>query len=262
MPTLVGHGESTQFTTTTPKSLTGVAVQADDLLLVWQTAGDGLNSTFATAPSVSGTGTVGTWASTEGGTASSQSARGKLWRVDVTGSGSVDLSCVRSAGTSAWGCGWIVVRNHGGVGATNTLGTTSDQTGAQITLTGAVADSMLIYAGSDWDANTGVATWRTVDGVTPTIGNGAVLVETGDGSTYAARVAQWSSTTSAGSKNTGYSNLTVRPAGAAIEILVSPLVTQTARPDADTATTGWTSTPLFSKVNDQSDASVITGTLA
>lgn len=33
-------------------------------------------------------------------------------------------------------------------------------------------------------------------------------------------------------------------------------------PDADTTTTGWTTTPLFSKVNDSSDATVITATLA
>lgn len=37
---------------------------------------------------------------------------------------------------------------------------------------------------------------------------------------------------------------------------------QMVRPDADTATTGWTSTPLFSKVNDSSDSTFITGTLA
>jgi len=37
---------------------------------------------------------------------------------------------------------------------------------------------------------------------------------------------------------------------------------QTLRPDADLATTGWTTTPLFSKVNDSSDATVVTSTLA
>jgi len=36
---------------------------------------------------------------------------------------------------------------------------------------------------------------------------------------------------------------------------------QTVLPDADLATTGWTTTPLFSKVNDTSDATVITGAL-
>lgn len=37
---------------------------------------------------------------------------------------------------------------------------------------------------------------------------------------------------------------------------------QTVLPDADTTTTGWSATPLFSKVNDSSDATVITSTLA
>ncbi len=37
---------------------------------------------------------------------------------------------------------------------------------------------------------------------------------------------------------------------------------QIIRPDADLATTGWTVTPLFSKVNDQSDATVISATCA
>lgn len=39
-------------------------------------------------------------------------------------------------------------------------------------------------------------------------------------------------------------------------------VAQTVRPDADVLTTGWSTAPLFSKLNDQSDASVVTATLA
>jgi len=38
--------------------------------------------------------------------------------------------------------------------------------------------------------------------------------------------------------------------------------TQAILPDADTTTTGWTTTPLFSKINDSSDATVVTSTLA
>lgn len=39
------------------------------------------------------------------------------------------------------------------------------------------------------------------------------------------------------------------------------VATQTLRPDADTTTTGWTSTPLFSKINESSpDGTVITAT--
>jgi hypothetical protein len=38
------------------------------------------------------------------------------------------------------------------------------------------------------------------------------------------------------------------------------LTTQTILPDADLATTGWSTAPLFSKVNDSSDATVITAT--
>lgn len=38
--------------------------------------------------------------------------------------------------------------------------------------------------------------------------------------------------------------------------------TQTVRPDGDLATTGWAVAPLYSKVNDSSDATVITATLA
>lgn len=37
---------------------------------------------------------------------------------------------------------------------------------------------------------------------------------------------------------------------------------QTLLPDADLATTGWTATPLFSKINDSSDATLITSTAA
>lgn len=41
-----------------------------------------------------------------------------------------------------------------------------------------------------------------------------------------------------------------------------PVPPQVLRPDADTTTTGWTDTPLYSKINDESDATVITATLS
>lgn len=48
---------------------------------------------------------------------------------------------------------------------------------------------------------------------------------------------------------------------AAISLKTAAVVTQTLRPDADTTTTGWTSTPLFSKINETSaDGTVITAT--
>lgn len=50
--------------------------------------------------------------------------------------------------------------------------------------------------------------------------------------------------------------------GGMFSILPSSGTFSTILPDADTTTTGWTSTPLFSKINDASDASVITATLA
>lgn len=37
---------------------------------------------------------------------------------------------------------------------------------------------------------------------------------------------------------------------------------QKLRPDADTTTTGWSTAPLYSKINDQSDATLITATLS
>jgi hypothetical protein len=41
---------------------------------------------------------------------------------------------------------------------------------------------------------------------------------------------------------------------------IASLTLDTCQPDADVVTTGWTSTPLFSKVNDASDATVIQAT--
>lgn len=51
-----------------------------------------------------------------------------------------------------------------------------------------------------------------------------------------------------------------RPAGAEDAGALQMVPPQIARPDADTVTTGWTATPLFSKVNDESDATLITAT--
>jgi hypothetical protein len=42
----------------------------------------------------------------------------------------------------------------------------------------------------------------------------------------------------------------------------STLTLQTVKPDADVATTGWETAPLFSKINDGSDATMITGILS
>lgn len=57
-----------------------------------------------------------------------------------------------------------------------------------------------------------------------------------------------------------YDDFAVDTAGWIGPAAVGP--TQAVLPDADTTTTGWTTTPLFSKINDASDATVITSTLA
>lgn len=48
-----------------------------------------------------------------------------------------------------------------------------------------------------------------------------------------------------------------------LAVIAAAVSTQAVRPDADTTTTGWTSTPLFSKINESSpDGTVITATAA
>ena len=51
-------------------------------------------------------------------------------------------------------------------------------------------------------------------------------------------------------------------AASLVALAQSSVVTQILRPDADTAAASWGTTPLWSKINDSSDATVISDTLA
>lgn len=58
-------------------------------------------------------------------------------------------------------------------------------------------------------------------------------------------------------------NVSVIPRVKALQIQAAfPITSQKLRPDGDLATTGWTTTPLFSKLNDESDSTIITSTAA
>lgn len=216
--TLVSEGISVHFQATTPKTMAGVAMQAGDLLLVWQMYGSASNA-FPTAPSLSGGPTVGAWSSRDTTGATNQFSRTKVWWATVATGGTATISATASAtGGAENGAGYVLLRGALAVEGDAELAVSSNQTGSSLAVAGVAAGSDVFYFGNDWTANNGVATWRTIDSVTPTVGNGGVLREFGDGINYAYRVARWANVGTGGTVTTGYTNLTVRPAGVAMEI--------------------------------------------
>jgi len=120
-------------------------------------------------------------------------------------------------------------------------------------VTAAVAAGGVAVAATDFSNQAGTtATGGYVEQAEINTGSngGSLQVETLDNVTAGTQNATWTM------------NTAVTAAGCVIVVFVAEPAMQTVLPDADTVTTGWTTTPLYSKINDSSDATVVTATAA
>lgn len=126
-----------------------------------------------------------------------------------------------------------------------------------VSLTRGQANSCIACIIGDWSADTDVT-------VTSDPSGGTVRSAAQAGSYYTEFIVDWPDQGSTGSTNYGVAGAsgTGTLTKIAVEILGTGAAPQQLRPDADTTTTGWSTAPLYSKINDESDATVITATLA
>jgi len=120
-------------------------------------------------------------------------------------------------------------------------------------VTAAVAAGGVAVAATDFSNQAGTtATGGYVEQAEINTGSngGSLQVETLDNVTAGTQNATWTM------------NTAVTAAGCVIVVFKAEPAMQTVLPDADTVTTGWTTTPLYSKINDSSDATVVTATAA
>jgi hypothetical protein len=211
--TLVTSGATVFTATTTPKTSGSIAVQSGDVVTVIA-IGEGESIVFDTPTSTGLTFTakqshnlasnceVGSWTSTIPG-----------------GTTTMNISINNSGSTIRWGFIWYVHRGSTGVGNTS-KGNGASGSAPSFALTATGANSIIIAGGGDWDAGaTTGKTWRTIDGVTPTSGNGMEKVATQVSGGYTIYSALWDGTTSSGSKTVGMTAPNQKWAWVAIEIL-------------------------------------------
>ena len=154
---------------------------------------------------------------------------------------------------------WIAVaqvwRKHNGVGAVKTADNKVESGTPTATLTTESEHSALTAMVNDWNEEPATATWA---------GSETQALNFDYGGAFTTHWAYFPDEGEAGSKTvTEETPATQRYRIAVIEIKgLAEETPQELTPDEDLATTGWTETPLFSKLNDASDATVVKATLA
>jgi hypothetical protein len=139
-----------------------------------------------------------------------------LWTAPVTSTGSVTVQLTHTASVGDWGFLAALWRGSDGIGASNSINTTG---APSLSLTTTQDNSAVMVVNGDFNAGSGARTWRTINGITPSAGNGAELAYAFTSGRYTAYVAQWSDAGTAGAVTTGLSAPTGQAyAVAAVEV--------------------------------------------
>jgi hypothetical protein len=194
-PTLVATYNSVWNTTTTPKTLS-VTTQAGDRVLVVACNEDGSN-TFGTP-----TGNSLTYTLVQSVTVADYTEVAIWTATDAAGGTAWTLS-ESLVGGGQWGFAALVFRSSDGFGASAATNVASGAPSLDVTTT--QADSAVVAVSGDWNAGSGARTWRTINGVTPTAGNGLEKNYTNAAGSYTTYCALWDNVGAVGAKTTGLS---------------------------------------------------------
>lgn len=185
-----------------------------------------------------------------------------IWLGRVTVSAPMTVTIPANRGSSQWGFGVIVLTDAADLAEQDgqtAIGTNNWSGAADATIASLAHDNSFVVGVA---TNVASATAPTPGTNQSTTFNGHVFTNLGAGS---GEWAQYDTRTdlAAGASCRIYDTA---PTGNYGNISVAEIVglpqAQKVHPDSDIATTGWSTAPLFSKINDESDATVITGTLA
>lgn len=194
-PTFVSETETAWNTTTSPKTTASISVNTGDIIVAY-----GMCENHQSALTISGGSLTWTqqqvilvtnfcWAS--------------IWTTTATSTTSFTVSFTRTGSAIDFGGDVLVFRNSAGIGAsskTNVAG------GApSLTLTTLANNSAVVCINGDFAALATSRTWRTVNSITPTSGNGLEQTYQAVGSNYTVYGAYWNNVGTAGSKTFGLS---------------------------------------------------------
>lgn|GEM_PF-1755049 len=168
-PTFVAASNSTYGTASATKSVS-VTTQTGDLLIVYGGADTGATSNPGVLTTPVGNNIAFTLLQSYT-TASNTSAF--IWWGTESSGGTWTLSCGIDDSTAIWGFTCVVFRGSAGVGASNKAQAIGAPT---LGLTTVQANSAIVVFNDDWAGRDGTSrTWSTVNGITPTNGNGLEL---------------------------------------------------------------------------------------
>lgn len=162
-PTFVASYSSAYNTSTTPKTVS-VTTQPGDVVVVYG-GGENQTATLATPTGNSLSFTL------QQSVVVTSYASAYLWTAtDTTGGTNWTLSCSGS-GSGQWGFSCYVFRGSTGIGASSKANVVTSAPSLSFSTTS--SNSAVVVFNSDWNAQDGASrTWRTVNGITPTAGNG------------------------------------------------------------------------------------------
>src|SRR5436190_2512503 len=177
-PTFMSKSETSWSTTTTPKTA-GFSVNAGDVIVVYA---------ISEAQAASFTVSDGTNSYTSQQTVSALNyTKVQVWTATAAGTASLTMTITNGGSTMVWGGAVLVFRNSAGVGASSQTNVASGAPSLALTTT--VANSAIVVVNGDWQAVSGSSrTWRTVNSITPTSGNGfeTTYFNSGNYTVYAA----------------------------------------------------------------------------
>lgn len=223
-PTFVASYSSAYNSSASPKTVS-VTTQAGDFVVVYAGSENGLNA-FNT-PS----GNSISFTAEENIHVDQNWADAAIWSgFDATGGTNWTLSLSRTAANQFYGFTCLVFRNCSGAGASaqaraseSTIGT------AQASLTTTRPNSAVVVFSADWNtASANSRTWNTINGTTPTSGNGYETSFYYGSSTYIALGAYYPDVGATGANSFGYSSTDLKKYSlVALEILgtAAPIAT-------------------------------------
>lgn len=192
-PTFVSYGASVFNTNATPKSVSPT-VQVGDTIVIFGLTGNDL--TQINTPSDG----VNTYTSPQN-IQVTDFVFGKVWQATATTNATLTISATRAGtGGDHWGLGYFIHRNSGGIGNSNK----ANASGApSVSLTTSANSAVIGFLG-DWNAGAITSrTWRTVNSITPTSGNGLEKLASLDSGIYSVYAAVWNDTGTAGANTYG-----------------------------------------------------------
>lgn len=210
-PTFVAEYESAWDNNNRPKTAS-VTVAAGDVLVIIAAVEDS-SQTLSTP-----TGGSLTYTLRQSITTANYSAV-YVWTAPAPTSQTFTLSIDASSTTLWWGFNCLRFSGSTGIGASSS--TTSASGAPSLGITTTSANSAIVAVNSDWNALSGSSrTWRTVNSITPTSGNGLEVTYYHSNVHYTVYGAYWSDVGTAGSKTVGLSAPTGQKYGiCAVEVL-------------------------------------------